>query len=173
MHVPTSALVANGSLVLVYELCPIALPDLQRRWSSGLPLGEIKRLVSQLVSATAHLHEAGLCHHGIRPGFIMLREDGVLKLGGLESARALKGGGIVTRHTASTTLCTREGTGASCSYAAPELILQDAGSCSGGFPADTWAIGCICAELATGGYWVTEGREVRLPVVGSSSTQLG
>ena len=161
LHAPTSAHVANGSLVLAYEPCSNALPDLQCRWSSGLPLGDIKRLVSQLVSATTHLHAAGLCHHGIRPGVITLHEDGVLKLGGLESARALKGGVTSTKHTASTTLCTGEGTGAFCSYTAPELILQDAGSSSRGFPADIWAIGCVCAELATGGSWVTEGREVR------------
>lgn len=178
LHVSTSALVADGSLVLVYEPCPIALPDIQRRWSTGLPLGDVKRLMSQLVSATAHLHAAGLCHRGIRPRAIMLSEEGVLKLGGLESTCAgvaLKGGAATARHTASTALCAAAGTGAACSYTAPEVILRDDGSSGGSFPADIWAIGCICAELATGLSWVAGGaatkgqQEANMSVVGCSS----
>jgi serine/threonine protein kinase len=156
LHLPRSALVSDGCLCLVYEPCAVTLPEVQRKWSvSGFPIGDVRRMVYQLASAVAAMHRAGVVHSTLTPQAIMLREDGILKLGRLESAKmvAAAGAGSSKGGASSATgprLCL--GVATTSFYAAPEAILKDAlsGSGGGGMAADVWAVGCIAAELAVG-----------------------
>ena len=82
----------------------------------------------------------------------MLTEEGLLKLGRLESARvvATAAAAPVRAGGGGSALC--PGIAAANPYAAPEAILKDtlSGSGGGGLAADVWAVGCIAAELAVG-----------------------
>lgn len=45
-----------------------------------IPYAEALRLVDQLAHAVRYLHEAGVCHRDIKPGNLIVQDDGVLRL---------------------------------------------------------------------------------------------
>ncbi len=99
-------------------------------------LVSVRHKICQLVQVVAFLHGRRIYHGGLRPNVLLQQENGLLKLGGLESARVLvqQQKGIMLTPTSPTV------------YTAPEILLGE----KEGFPADIWAIGCICAELLQG-----------------------
>jgi tetratricopeptide (TPR) repeat protein len=104
---------------------------------------EVSRMVSELGDALDHAHAQGVVHRDVKPGNVLIREDGVTKLADLGIATASDG----TRITRSGTVL---GTAA---YMAPEQ-LDGRGA---GPPADIYALAAIAFE-ALGGRKPREGR---------------
>jgi eukaryotic-like serine/threonine-protein kinase len=96
----------------------------------------VAELGRQACAGLQHAHAAGLVHRDVKPGNLLLRDDGVLKITDFGIARAVE----ATRHTLPGTIL---GTAA---YLAPEQI-------SGGdatTESDLYSLGAVLFELLTG-----------------------
>jgi len=101
-----------------------------------LPPREATELGVQIARALAAAHEAGLVHRDVKPQNLMLRSDGVLKLGDFGIAFGLEG----TRLTMTGTVL---GTAA---YLAPEQARGEEVTAA----ADVYGAGAVLYELLTG-----------------------
>jgi serine/threonine-protein kinase len=119
-------------------------PFIVMEYVSGKTLADCGQLAPERVVALGvqacaglqHAHEAGLVHRDVKPGNLLLRDDGVLKIADFGIARAAE----ATRHTQVGTLL---GTAA---YLAPEQIAgEDATTAS-----DVYSLGAVLYELLTG-----------------------
>jgi eukaryotic-like serine/threonine-protein kinase len=113
------------------------------------PADEAVQLVLQACAGLQHAHEAGLVHRDVKPGNLLVREDGVLKIADFGIARA----GGTTRLTHYGTVL---GTAA---YLAPEQAAGEDVSVA----ADIYSLGAVFYELLTG----------RLPYEAESLAELG
>ncbi|KAF9797800.1 hypothetical protein SFRURICE_017995 [Spodoptera frugiperda] len=93
----------------------------------------IKCLMTQLLTATQHLHENHIIHRDLKTSNILLSQDGVLKVADFGLAREFESRS--QQYTPG--VCTRW-------YRAPELLLL---SPQYSTPIDMWSIGCILGEL--------------------------
>ena len=101
-----------------------------------LPANEIVGLALQACSGLEHAHAAGLVHRDVKPGNLLLRDDGILKIADFGIARA-----------AETTRLTELGTVlGTASYLAPE---QAAGA-EVTAVADIYSLGVVLYEALTG-----------------------
>jgi serine/threonine protein kinase len=131
---------------LVMEYVPYTLSQVVQ--VSVLPESITKGLMLMLLRGLAHLHELGIIHRDIKPANLLLTNQGVLKICDLGLCRILPeklatiGGAKTADETHAWTL--QVGTSF---YRAPELLLGDRGY---GEAVDTWAVGCVMAELMTG-----------------------
>ncbi|VAI77057.1 unnamed protein product [Triticum turgidum subsp. durum] len=68
--------------VLVLEWLPLDLAAVVRegRRAGGLPAGQLKRWMLQVIEGVAACHRAGLVHRDLKPGNLLISEDGVLKV---------------------------------------------------------------------------------------------
>jgi serine/threonine-protein kinase len=101
-----------------------------------LPANEVTELGVQVCRALAAAHEAGLIHRDVKPQNLLLRNDGVLKLGDFGVAFGLEG----TRLTVAGTVL---GTAA---YLAPEQARGEEVTAA----ADIYGAGAVLYELLTG-----------------------
>jgi len=101
-----------------------------------LPAEEVAELGIQACRALAAAHEAGLVHRDVKPQNLILRRDGVLKLGDFGVAFGLEG----TRLTMAGTVL---GTAA---YLAPEQARGEEVTAA----ADVYGLGAVLYELLTG-----------------------
>ena len=101
-----------------------------------LPAREVAELGIQACRALAAAHEAGLVHRDVKPQNLLLRSDGVLKLGDFGVAFGLEG----TRLTMAGTVL---GTAA---YLAPEQARGEEVTAA----ADVYGLGAVLYELLTG-----------------------
>ena len=101
-----------------------------------LPPNEAAELGVQACRALAAAHEAGLVHRDVKPQNLLLRSDGVLKLGDFGVAFGLEG----TRLTMAGTVL---GTAA---YFAPEQARGEEVTAA----ADVYGVGAVLYELLTG-----------------------
>ena len=107
---------------------------------------EVSKMVVDVGAALDHAHAQGVVHRDVKPGNVLIREDGVTKLADLGIATASDG----TRITRSGTVL---GTAA---YMAPEQLEgRDAGP-----PADIYALAAIAFEALSG----RKPREGRTPM---------
>jgi WD40 repeat protein/serine/threonine protein kinase/tetratricopeptide (TPR) repeat protein len=106
----------------------------------GLPSpAEAARLVELLARAVDHAHRRGVVHRDLKPGNVLLTEDGTPKIADFGLARSAEGGTDLTR--------TGEILGTP-SYMAPE---QASGSSRAiGPAADIYGLGAVLYELLTG-----------------------
>jgi eukaryotic-like serine/threonine-protein kinase len=111
-----------------------------------LPPGRVARIASELGSALDHAHDHGVVHRDVKPGNVLLRDDGVTKLADLGIATA-------AHHTQITRTGVVLGTAA---YMAPEQLEgREAGP-----PADIYSLAAVCFEALTG----VRAREGRTPM---------
>jgi serine/threonine protein kinase len=97
---------------------------------------EARRLALQAARGLAHAHEAGLVHRDIKPGNLLLRRDGTLKIADFGIAWA-----------AETTALTQAGTVlGTAAYLAPEQALGEEVTPA----ADVYSLGAVLYELLTG-----------------------
>ncbi|MGB7067893.1 MAG: serine/threonine-protein kinase [Pyrinomonadaceae bacterium] len=68
----------NGSNYIVTEF--VDGVTLRERMASGLSVNETLEAASQIASALAAAHEAGIIHRDIKPENIMIRRDGIVKV---------------------------------------------------------------------------------------------
>jgi serine/threonine protein kinase len=121
-------------IVMEYIAGPTLGEELGRR--GPLPIGEAAELIAQAADGLAHAHSAGIVHRDVKPGNLLLRPDGGLKITDFGIAHALD----ATRLTQAGAVL---GTAA---YLAPEQA-----SGSDVTPAsDVYALGAVLYELLTG-----------------------
>ena len=123
---------ADGRPFIVMEYVPgRTLADCAK-----LPPERVAELARQACAGLHQAHAAGLVHRDVKPGNLLLRDDGVLKIADFGIARATE----TTRHTQAGTIL---GTAA---YLAPEQIAGgDATPAS-----DLYSLGAVLYELLTG-----------------------
>jgi serine/threonine-protein kinase len=118
-----SAFVAGGSLATRLEGGP-------------LEIGDMVRVVSGVASGLNALHAAGIVHRDVKPGNVMLDEEGTALLADFGLA---KGRGYTLLTQSGQVLGTLD-------YLAPELIRGEPAT-----PAtDVYALGCVAYACATG-----------------------
>ncbi len=68
---------AHGTCYLVMDYIEGAsLASVLRKEPAGLPAARVRSLLTQLLSSVGVIHQAGLMHRDIKPGNIILRDDG-------------------------------------------------------------------------------------------------
>ncbi|CAN6360761.1 unnamed protein product [Urochloa humidicola] len=135
---------ATGDAFIAMELVPGPSLKHAMRGRNGAPRrhgeSEVRRVARHLLAGASGIHAAGLMHRNIKPDNVLVgARGGGLKICDLGRARVIADHGdgapfsnpVVAR-----------------SYRAPELLL---GSTEYDDGVDTWAIGCIVAELLAGG----------------------
>ncbi|HEY2073322.1 MAG TPA: serine/threonine-protein kinase [Gaiellaceae bacterium] len=126
---------ADGRPYIAMELVDgETLADLIAR--GPIPAGEAAELGAQAARALAAAHAAGLVHRDVKPHNLLLRRDGLLKLGDFGIAVGIEG----TRFTVAGTVL---GTAA---YLAPEQARGEQVTAA----ADVYALGLVLVELLTG-----------------------
>jgi eukaryotic-like serine/threonine-protein kinase len=101
-----------------------------------VPLVEARALAVQAARGLAQAHDAGLIHRDIKPGNLLVRVDGTLKIADFGIARA-----------AETTALTQAGTVlGTAAYLAPEQALGEEVTPA----ADVYSLGAVLYELLTG-----------------------
>ncbi|CAL4892491.1 unnamed protein product [Urochloa decumbens] len=134
---------ATGEALIAMEL--VSGPSLKdaMRGRNGVPRRhgerEVRRVARKLLAGAAGIHAAGLMHRDMKPDNVLVHGGG----GGLELKICELGRARATADEPpfSNPVVAR-------SYRAPELLL---GCREYGAGVDTWAIGCIVAELLAGG----------------------
>ncbi|KAE8249520.1 hypothetical protein A4X13_0g5183 [Tilletia indica] len=124
----------KGKIDIIMPIYWGSLQDLLDQEGRELRHGMAKNLSLQLFGAISHVHRQGFAHLDIKPGNLLLSDDGCIKIG--DFGLAAEVGGSVGTHTVGTI-----------GYSAPECLL---GSRRATFQADIWSTGCVVAEMFTG-----------------------
>jgi eukaryotic-like serine/threonine-protein kinase len=124
----------EGVLIVMEYVEGEALSRALRR--AALAPERVARMASELGQALDHAHRHGVVHRDVKPGNVLLRDDGVTKLVDLGIASA-------ANHTRITRTGIVLGTA---SYMAPEQLEGRAA----GPPADVYALAAVCFEALTG-----------------------
>ncbi|MBM4195217.1 MAG: serine/threonine protein kinase [Gemmatimonadetes bacterium] len=134
-----------GSHALVLELVPGA--TLADRLAHGpLPTDLALRIAQQIAAALQAAHEQGITHRDLKPGNVMVRPDGLVKVLDFGLAKVSDGGqadqsSVITSHG------TRPGVVLGTpAYMAPEQMSGRTVDKS----ADIWAFGAVLYEMLTG-----------------------
>jgi serine/threonine-protein kinase len=106
----------------------------------AIPLKRSIEIVRQVTKALEHAHEQGIVHRDIKPGNILLRRDGVVKLADLGLARVLDENTDTSITRAGTTVGTVD-------YMSPE---QARDSKAADVRSDIYSLGCTWYFMLTG-----------------------
>ncbi|CAG2110774.1 unnamed protein product [Medioppia subpectinata] len=127
----------KATFYLVFEFCEHDLAGLLSNVNVKFSMGEIKKVMQQLLNALFFIHSQKILHRDMKAANILITKNGVLKLADFGLARAISSGNTTKRYTHKVvTLWCRP----------PELLL---GECNYGSPVDLWGAGCIMAEMWT------------------------
>jgi serine/threonine protein kinase len=108
---------------------------------------DIRIKFSQVLTGLLYVHRQGIMHRNLKPDNIFIDSDGVIKLGDFTTTRMLD---IPIQAYTPEDPKERDRSGREMRrlwYRAPELILRDEVY---GPKVDTWSVGCLLAEAATG-----------------------
>jgi cyclin-dependent kinase-like len=125
----------KGKLYLVFEYVEKTILEVIEQRPNGLDEEEVRRFMYQLLRGVEYCHSHHVIHRDIKPENILISKNGALKLCDFGFARTMSLGGKYTDYVA-----TRW-------YRGPELLV---GEVEYGKGVDTWAIGCILAEISNG-----------------------
>jgi serine/threonine protein kinase len=126
----------DGRLFIVMEYVPgVTLADELRRAGKLAPAAAVD-LALQTCAGLEHAHDAGLVHRDVKPGNLLLREDGALKITDFGIARAVEA-------TQLTQVGSVLGTAA---YLSPEQAAGEPVTAA----ADIYGLGVVLYELLTG-----------------------
>lgn len=127
----------KSTFYLVFEFCAHDLAGLLSNSNVKFNLGEIKKVMQQLLNGLYYIHSNNVLHRDMKAANILITKTGTLKLADFGLARAVsktKGPNKYTNRVV--TLW----------YRPPELLLGDRNY---GPAIDLWGAGCIMAELWT------------------------
>lgn len=137
---PLPAFADGAALVLPLELCRTDLAAVLRHCVGGALSERLTKLVaSSVLAGVSAMHAAGIMHRDLKPGNLLIADDGVVKVADFGMARAHAATGI---ESAAMSPCV-----GSRWYRAPEVLY---GSRSYSYGLDLWSIGCIIAECISG-----------------------
>ena len=122
---------------LVFEFCEHDLAGLLSNTKVGFSLGEIKKIMQQLLNGLYHIHANHVLHRDMKAANILVTRNGTLKLADFGLARGITKSKGPARYTNRVVTLW---------YRPPELLLGDRNY---GPPIDLWGAGCIMAELWT------------------------
>ncbi|KAE8217540.1 hypothetical protein CF319_g8394 [Tilletia indica] len=123
-----------GTIDIIMPIYWGTLQDLLNQEGRELRHGMARNFSLQLFGAVSHIHRKGLAHLDLKPGNLLLSNDGCIKIG--DFGLAAEVGGPERTVTIGTV-----------GYSAPECLL---GSRKATFQADIWSTGCIVAEMFIG-----------------------
>jgi serine/threonine protein kinase len=126
----------GGRPWLVMEYLPSKSLATMLRESGRLPVAEVIEIGCQLASALSAAHEAGIVHRDIKPGNVLIGDDGTVKISDFGVSRAV---GDVT------ITATREITGTP-GFFAPEVARGE----DAGFAADVFSLGATLYNAVEG-----------------------
>lgn len=126
---------------LYYVMEYIAGKTLQQKLDDEGPLslGEVRQLLPQLISGIRAFHRLDMLHQDLKPGNIMLSDEGVVKIIDFGSTRIAGIADVASPIERKKLLGTRE-------YTAPEYLLGE----QAGVQADQFALGSILYNLLSG-----------------------
>lgn len=123
----------EGSLYLIMEYLGDNLSTILQK-GGKINANIAKAWLKEILLAIEFIHDRGLIHCDLKPEKIFIDSDLKLKIAGFGSVRRILDDTVLSPVTATP-------------FRAPELLL----GCNGyGRPIDTWAIGCIFAEMVEG-----------------------
>ena len=129
----------KSTFYLVFEFCEHDLAGLLSNINVKFSLGEIKKVMHQLLNGLYYIHANKILHRDMKAANILITKNGVLKLADFGLARAFsqQKAGQTNRYTNRVVTLW---------YRPPELLL---GERNYGPPIDLWGAGCIMAEMWT------------------------
>jgi serine/threonine protein kinase len=127
---------AGGRPWLVMEYLPSKSLATVLRESGRLPVDEVVKIGTQLGSALAAAHKAGIVHRDIKPGNVLIGEDGTVKISDFGVSRAL---GDVT-------ITATGGIAGTPGFFAPEVARGEEAS----FAADVFSVGATLYNAVEG-----------------------
>lgn len=127
----------KSTFYLVFEFCAHDLAGLLSNTNVKFNLGEIKKLMQQLLNGLYYIHSNNVLHRDMKAANILITKNGTLKLADFGLARAISMAKGPNRYTNRVVTLW---------YRPPELLLGDRNY---GPPIDMWGAGCIMAELWT------------------------
>lgn len=129
-----------------------SLDELLKNRGGRLPPDEVSRILDQLLAGLAHVHASGVCHRDLKPGNLMLGDEGEIRItdfgiasAGSEACREDEDDDPDRTRLETTTV--DSGAQGSFSYMSPEQKKGEAGDPR----SDLYAVGVIAYELLTGG----------------------
>ena len=128
----------KSTFYLTFEFCEHDLAGLLSNANVKFSLGEIKKVMLQLLNGLYFIHRNKILHRDMKAANILITKNGVLKLADFGLARAFSmAKGQAIRYTNRVVTLW---------YRPPELLL---GERNYGPPIDLWGAGCIMAEMWT------------------------
>ncbi|UYV76257.1 CDK9 [Cordylochernes scorpioides] len=126
----------KSTFYLVFDFCDHDLAGLLSNVNVKFSLGEIKKVMQQLLNGLYFIHSNKILHRDMKAANILITKTGVLKLADFGLARAISQTKTIRYTNRVVTLW----------YRPPELLL---GERNYGPPVDMWGAGCIMAEMWT------------------------
>ncbi|KAK4291254.1 hypothetical protein Pmani_028116 [Petrolisthes manimaculis] len=127
-----------STFFLVFEFCEHDLAGLLSNVNVKFNLGEIKKVMQQLLNGLYYIHSNKILHRDLKASNVLITKNGILKLADFGLARAFSTSrGGPNRYTNRVVTLW---------YRPPELLL---GERNYGPPVDMWGAGCIMAEMWT------------------------
>ncbi|XP_023020866.2 cyclin-dependent kinase 9 [Leptinotarsa decemlineata] len=129
----------RSTFYLVFDFCEHDLAGLLSNVNVKFSLGEIKKVMQQLLNGLYYIHNNKILHRDMKAANVLITKTGVLKLAdfGLARAFSTSKNGVPNRFTNRVVTLW---------YRPPELLL---GERNYGPPVDLWGAGCIMAEMWT------------------------
>lgn len=132
----------NHDSPYLYHVCEWIDGISLRQWMFDHPqpsLGEVRKIVEQLVQGLRALQRVGIVHRDLKPENVMIDQDGVVKIldFGSVSARGLRDSLPFDRTRMAKS---------SCNYVAPEFVLEGVSNSQ----TDLYALAVITAEMLAG-----------------------
>lgn len=129
----------RSTFYLVFDFCEHDLAGLLSNMNVKFSLGEIKKVLQQLLNGLYYIHSNKILHRDMKAANVLITKNGILKLAdfGLARAFSVSKTGVPNRYTNRVVTLW---------YRPPELLLGDRNY---GPPVDMWGAGCIMAEMWT------------------------
>jgi cyclin-dependent kinase 9 len=130
---------SKSTFYLVFDFCEHDLAGLLSNANVKFSLGEIKKVIQQLLNGLYFIHYNKILHRDMKAANILITKNGVLKLADFGLARAFSASRTSQPNRYTNRVVTLW-------YRPPELLLGERNYGSG---IDMWGAGCIMAEMWT------------------------